>query len=233
MKNNSKSILGIIFIIWFVLSFAAIFYTAENSEMSWLMPVIFGQYFLGFGLFITFGATNRKKSFPVGLVLMILGAAVLGFSLCYHYGNDSIKENILERLLPLSLCAVFFLVGLVGVICTAFRPARLKRRFTLPVNAVCVDILSRRGSNGGRVYCPVYAAFVGGKEVTIQRNVYTNIGVPKIGDERQLFISEKGEDGFYDPKSDSKITILLYVIFGMFALLGLISMGVVIATLFI
>lgn len=67
---------------------------------------------------------------------------------------------------------------------------------TEEVTATCVDVLSRRRRKGGRTYCPVWEYYYNGNMIQMQEDSYSNVSVPKVGDEGILYVNPQKPEKF-------------------------------------
>ena len=78
MKLVLSLILSFIFLLWFVASVVGMVYVSRSAELSWLIPVILGQFFLVIGTAGLIAMLRaKKKGLWIDIVAMLVGAIIL------------------------------------------------------------------------------------------------------------------------------------------------------------
>lgn len=102
--------------------------------------------------------------------------------------------------------------------------------FTQPVNALCVYVDVDYSSDHNdphrktKTYCPTWEYNYGGQVYKQAESVYTNIGVPKVGEERTIMINPNNPNEIF--RNNKSANVFVYVIgflFVAFPLLVLIK----------
>lgn len=223
------NILGITVLVLFLGGIAAILYFKDKNET--LCIFIFGAIFFLLGTAILIYIGINKKNL-IALLFPIVGACIMFFSGAYMWGSEHIKSHIM-LLIPAALLAVFILVGL-GIIIVTFLSNRTKKiHCTETVNAVCVRLSRRYSFNRTHshayapTYAPVFNYWFSGKEYTVTESYYTNIDVPKLDSEVQLYINPDNPEEFYRPSFWVSFTLygmgILFTICGAAALFAYIQ----------
>lgn len=188
-----NKIAGTIFLVIFFGAIAAILYFKDKNET--MCAFIFGVVFFVIGIYITmFGGIN-KKNFYI-LIFPIVGAGIMIFSGGYMWGNEYIKAHIMA-LIPAAIVSVFILAGIALIAVTFLTNLSNKTRCTESVTAVCINLNRTYDSDSGSVYAPVYKYYYGGEEHIVAQDFYTNIDVPKIDSEVELYINPENPEEFY------------------------------------
>ena len=52
------------------------------------------------------------------------------------------------------------------------------------VEGICIERKTRLGSGGAVLHCPVYEITLNGETLRMEKEVYSNVGVPQIGESR-------------------------------------------------
>ena len=231
-KRNSSlldTIIGIVFVVLFLGAIAAILYFKDKNQP--LCIFIFGAVFFMFGTFaIIYTGVSKNNLFV--LLFPLIGAGIMFFSGAYMWGGEDIKANIMS-LIPIAALAVFILVGL-GMTVFTFLNNRIKKiHCTEIVTAVCIKLNRKYSFDssddiGGRpTYAPVFKYYFNGAEYTVTQSYYTNIDVPKLGSEVQLYINPDNPEEFYRPSFWVNFTIygmgIIFTISGAAALIAYIQ----------
>lgn len=216
-KNDAKSkVLGIIFLIWFFGSMIGFFVCSESDNKIGPLLVLFGQYFLVFGI-IAVAGNLKKKPFPVIVVIFpIVGLSVLVSGIGMILGGEKVLL-FLGRYAPYILIWIFPIVGVLMIVNSFSQYRHLKRVCTRDIQAKCIDIdsrLSRNNAEQGRrrkVYMPVYSIFYNEREYIIRNYNYTNLVKFEIGMYYNIKINPLNPNEFIDENS-SKANTLVFVL---------------------
>lgn len=216
-KNDAKSkVLGIIFLIWFFGSMIGFFVCSESDNKIGPLLVLFGQYFLVFGI-IAVAGNLKKKPFPVIVVIFpIVGLSVLVSGIGMILGGEKVLL-FLGRYAPYIFIWIFPIVGVLMIVNSFSQYRHLKRVCTRDIQAKCIDIdsrLSRNNAEQGRrrkVYMPVYSIFYNEREYIIRNYNYTNLVKFEIGMYYNIKINPSNPNEFMDENS-SKANKLVFVL---------------------
>lgn len=116
--------------------------------------------------------------------------------------------------------ALFSFFGLSIAIGPFITAGVKKRRCKVPVKAIVIDMKSRRGSKGKRVYAPVYQYFYGGIEYIATATSYRNYALPNCGDEIDILVNELNPEDYYVDETRANIaTLVVGLIFVVFPLI--------------
>ncbi len=122
MNNNQKSTSGltilfsVIFVIWFIASLVCMIYVGKQ-ENKWPLLILFGQYFLVFGLiFVIHNIINKHIYGPEFLVTVIGGLCVYAGIVMPKFTPEE-KQNF-GKTLPFILFGMFIFMGIVAIVNT-------------------------------------------------------------------------------------------------------------------
>lgn len=217
-KNDAKGkVLGIIFLIWFFGSMIGFFVCSESENKTGPLLVLFGQYFLVFGI-IAVAGNIKNKPFPVITVIFpIVGLSVLVSGICMIFGGEK-ALLFLGRYAPYILIWIFPIVGVLMIINSFSQYRHLKQVCTRDIQAKCIDIDSRLSRNNNavpgrirKVYMPVYSIFYNEREYVIRNYNYTNLVKFEIGMYYNIKINPSNPNEFMDENS-SKANKLAFVL---------------------
>lgn len=118
-----------------------------------------------------------------------------------------------------------FLMGAFVMVLPILKRSIMLKRCTERITAVCtyLDKKLNRSSKGGRyyTYAPKWEYTYNGKVYQHQERNHSNIGVPKIGEEYEIFINPDDPDEIY--RKDLKGSIFQFFIGAIFALVGVLA----------
>ena len=212
-KENAGAALGIAFLVWFIGSFIAIFYCAEYKPDYVVM--VFGQYFLVFGLIPLFATTGKEKLIAVPFILVGLGCIVIPYLMMHP---ELLKVTIIwEAVIPVIFMLVFVGAGLAMVILPILNRRKLEKTCTAFVDATITEYLSYMDEDT-TVYCPVYSFEYMNKKYKVDDNFYTNFNIRPEGTVVKLRINPLDPKEFFDPSSKSSNFVVL--IGGLFLLVS-------------
>lgn len=195
-----KNIFGIAFLVWFFTSLAGMFLVAKTENPAeWLM-ILFGQYFLVFGV-IAIYANKGTKHFPtIILMFPLVGLACIGSGIYIMVGGEDSYDNM-NVFAPFLIVAAFFVAGLLMLHMSLSEMLYLKRVCTYEVSAKCVDIttsLSKRKHGGyNEIYMPIYSFWFNDTEQRIWNNQYSSKKFT-IGDYYTLMVNPNDVNDFID-----------------------------------
>ena len=109
-RKNSPSdmVIGTVFLIWFFGSIGGLLATAKMGQPGWTL-VIFGQYFVVFGLIALHNEIKNGFQNPIFLVFLAVGLIVVTCALMWQLGNDAAKEKVVDQI-PNVAAGIFLLV---------------------------------------------------------------------------------------------------------------------------
>ena len=212
-KKSRMNAKGYAFLAFFIIMMAAIFITGSKGNTT-ACVICFGIFFFVVGIFAFFTPKPSFSKAPL-LVLPLAGAAAIIIPLVKEYTDFTVDTSKLPiDLTALLIFGVFFLIGLGFLISPTANYLHKKQKYT-PVMAVCkgLDMRYSRSKKGGRrkVYAPLWEYYWEGEFISIQSNVYSNIDVPHVGEEYELYINPDDPKKFYRP---SLKTLIFFIVFG-------------------
>ena len=219
-KGKKGKVGGIIFIIWFIASLLAIMEVGRQQSI-WAV-VLFGQYFLVFGIVFMIVSIKNKGPFYLPLISVLVGAGVMVGSLIYKYGTAVIKEKV-DEIIPVILLSLFVIIGL-GLLYLVYRTLFiLPKKYNQVVSATCTEVLKTRSTGEHHhhwLYCPVFTYTYNGVEYNSCDNVYTDTKYEE-GEHYEINIDPENPEKFYYAKGIDKtliIELLMGIVFTAFGL---------------
>ena len=212
MKSALSLILSFVFLLWFIASVVGMIYVSRSSELSWLIPVILGQFFLVIGTagFIAM-CSAKKKGLWIDITAILAGAVIVVLPLIYHYGSEQTKAVITSNI-PTLAGAGILTAGICGTLATFIGKKRSAKKYSTPAEGICIEHKTRLGSRGTVLYCPVYEITLNGEMYRMEKKVYSNTGVPQIGESRTLYIDEDDLESYVEPIADKSIRMIGYLV---------------------
>lgn len=203
-------IIGTIFLIWFIASLAGMMLVGN----AYYMLMIFGQYFLVFGLIALFNkALIGWLFFFVGLIIILIPLSIL------HPNLIPITIDWIE-ILPLLIGVGFILIG-IGFIIVPLVEKKREKKSIVAVEATITDVLIDVYAKN-KNYRPVYEYIYEGKTYTEEAPTYFN-EAPNIGDTIEISIFSDEPEVIYT-KEVFGYNILLFI-GGISMLIGLVALG--------
>ena len=224
MKLALSLILSFVFLLWFVASVVCTVYVSRSAELSWLVPVILGQFFLVIGtagLIVMLRA--KKKDLWIDIVAMLVGAIIVVLPLIYHFGSEQTKTAITAHI-PTLAGAGLLIAGLCGTLAAYIGQKRAAEKYSKPVEGICIERKTRLGSGGAVLHCPVYEITLNGETLRMEKEVYSNVGVPQIGESRTLYIDKNDLGSYVEPIADKRVRMIGYFISVPFMIAGIITL---------
>ena len=224
MKLLLSLILSFVFLLWFIASVVGMFYVSRTAELSWLSPVILGQVFLVIGtagLIVMLRA--KKKDLWIDIAAIVVGAIIVVLPLIYHYGSEQTKAAITAHI-PTLAGAGLLIAGLCGTLAAYIGQKRTAEKYSTTVEGICIERKTRLGSGGAVLHCPVYEITLNGETLRMEKEVYSNVGVPQIGEGRTLYIDENDLDCYVEPIADKSARMIGYFISVPLMIAGIITL---------
>ena len=208
-KKDKRGKIGtIIFITWFVASLLAIMETGRTGNI--LCVALFGQYFFVFGLIAMVTAIKAKQSFWMQSIFVLVGAGIVAGVLIYKFGTDALKQKLFD-MIPLAGISIFVIFGIVLLIMAYREKFIIAPRYSYPVSAKCIKILTRhvyRDDHGtDEVYCPVFYYNYNGKEYESSNNTFGDTKFIE-GNYYDINIDPENPEKFYIPEVLKKSFIM-------------------------
>lgn len=216
-SNFASNLLGTIFLIWFIGSLGAIIYFSEKGDsIEWIL-ILFGQYFLVFGI-IGIGNNLSKQLFPFLLLIFPLaGIALISSGVYMLIGNERQIDNLVNVIAPFLLASAFPIVGILFLAMSLQSYYKTRKYYTLELDAQCKEIVTLPGVDESDTYMPIYEVSYCGKTYTLQNDAYTNIERWVVGESYKIKVNPNDIHEFVD---DNEKTINKFqVVFGIIAIL--------------
>ena len=192
-KEKKEAIIGIIFIIWFLVSIGAMIYFSEIEQNNYII-MISGQYFFIFALFPLIKGTIKSKLI-LGIPFLLIGSCMIVIPLCMMNPQWFKEEISWENIIPILGILSFVLAGFIMVIAPGIEKRRMEKLCTEIVDATIIKYQVRL-SNGKKVYCPVYKFDYYNEEYKVSDNFYANFGIEPIATQVQLKINPNNPKEF-------------------------------------
>ena len=208
-KDSKSSLIGIIFIIWFIGSIISMVYFSKINEYYTIM--IFGQYFLVFGIIPLKSAKGMEKLMSVPFILVGLCCILIPY-LIMNPEVLSISLNW-DAIIPILLILAFIIAGLAMIFIPIINKNRLKKVCTIMVSAKIIDYKYTYGDNGNKLYSPIYEFDFNGKKHNVSNEVYSNIGNKPIDTIVNLMINPNNPEEYIDNSKVNKFLLVLGIIF--------------------
>lgn len=214
-KDIVSSIISLVFLSWFIVSLAGMSY-CSYIQQDIMALAIGGQTFLGFGLFILFGAKNK-----IGILLIVIVAIVSSCVGINLFGSENLINLFNEKVIPLLASMVFIIFSIGCIIIPRYiNYKRKKEKYTLITEATCKE-LKEDWQGGVRCYAPVWSYIVDGSEFTYCSNVYKNLGVTNIGEKSKIYLNPNDVNDIYIPIIPKEVQYLVLDVLGVsFAFFG-------------
>jgi Ca2+/Na+ antiporter len=216
-----EKIFSVVFLIWFVLSIAALIATAKLQALGWT-AIVFGQYFVVFGVA---GLINEIKAgfrHPIIVIFPMIGFTVVISGLLWQFGNEIVKENVVKHI-PNMIAAVFLLVGILLLVQVIIEKSEQKK-CTFAVQGKCVEVKWHYSTskNGGspKNYCPVYEYYYNGQTYTGSQEIYTNLLYVNEGEYREIFLNPEKPTVFYEKGMSRTFNIMSLILGVIFVAVG-------------
>ncbi|MBO5426517.1 MAG: hypothetical protein J6A25_13490 [Lachnospiraceae bacterium] len=121
-NNNQKSTSGlsilvsVIFIIWFIASLVCMIYVGKQ-ENKWPLFILFGQYFLVFGLIFVIHNIINKHIYGPEFLVTVIGGLCVYTGIVMPKSTPEEKESFVKSL-PFILFGMFIFMGIVAIVNT-------------------------------------------------------------------------------------------------------------------
>ena len=162
---------------------------------------------------------GRKLSY-IPVIAGIVGVGMLGLAFYTKYGSAALKDSVsAHNDLIGSVCIIA--VGVALIIGNIISRRNSSRVYTVPVQAVCVELKSpRHGSNVPVKLSPVYEYTYNGVTQRAQNSYFSSKGYPKAGETREIFINPDRPGGCLDPIMSKSTSIGLALLGAWFIFMG-------------
>ena len=215
-KNNGMVLISLFFLIWFVLSLAAMIYFAKKGQAV-VSVMVLGQFLLCFGIVSIIAAIRDKAFNPIILLFPVSGIGCIIGGAIYQFGTETVIAET-EKMLPDIVGGIFLIAGIIMVIARFIRSGKKKRLCTAPVTATCVNIESRF-RRGHKSICPTYEISYRDEMIRLCNNTFTSLNDLTIGEKRTVYVNPSDPLDFYEPK-EKRISSVITNIIGIAFVIG-------------
>ena len=208
--NTSKkgTIGGILFIIWFISSIVLLLIMSEKNTNYTVM--IFGQYFLVFGLIAFFKNKGTGRLISIPFILIGLASVIIPY-LMLNPEILGIPINW-ESVIALLLILVFVIAGISLIVIPIINTKKLKEKCNVEIEATIIENKSKY-NNGNILYCPIYEFTYNETKYNVTNNIYTNINVKPVDTIVKIKINPNNPEEFYNGNKFLLICIIIGIIF--------------------
>lgn len=214
-KNKKDTLFDVVFSIWFLGSIIGMFYLF-GIEHVYLGLTLFLQLFIGLGVYFC----SKSK---IRILIILFGLSLLAVIWIDAFGNNILKNILTKEVLGSILGTLVFSIGGICMLVIPRNTEKKKlERCTIPVTAECIDLKVTYG-DGSNLYSPVWKYYYNGEYHTYCDNFYSNIGIPKIGDNKELLLNPENLNDIYiqTPSIIRKIFDLLGIASLFFGLMSI------------
>ena len=196
-----------------------VFAMRDNTFMTvFLMGVMFTYVSVAV---ISKDLKNKKGVQLVAAVAGICGLGMLAYAFFLMFGSKAMKDSF-DANNGIIACISSIVIGLFLIVGNLIGKSKSKGKYTYPVQAKCVELLSpRHGSHVPAKLTPVYEFYLNGEMKRISNSTYSNKGNPKAGEVREIFIDPDKLDGYYDPQRSGSISISMIILGSFFIAMGI------------
>ncbi len=208
-KKKMSNLLGVLFLIWFLGSIIGMIYFSAK-EQSHYVVMIFGQYFLVFGMIAFFNCKGKERLSSMPFIVSGLACIIIPF-LMLHPELFDVSINW-DAIIPLLAILVFVIAGLALIILPILHKRKSERICTKIVNATIIDYLHEKNDRTD-VYCPVYTFKFNNKEYKVSSNFYTNFDLKPVGSIVELKINPNDPEEIWENATNLSFSIILGILF--------------------
>ena len=198
-----------------VLILAIAITVAALKDSGTLMLFLAGILFTYIGIRVIARDVKDKRSVSyVPVIAGICGIGMIALAGFQLMGTEEMKKTY-ESYTGTIACVSVIVVGIGIIIGNLISRSSAQKKYTQPVTAKCVQLLTPRNGSGVPVkLTPLYEFYYNGETRRIMNSFYSNRGNPRVGEEREIFINHE-LDGYYDPKR-SKVNSIFLIILSLF-----------------
>lgn len=226
-QNSNKisigSIIGSIAVLVFFIADLIAMAIFSKTEPT-LCIACLGSLLLVFGIA---GAVQTKITWDNWIVIIF---PIIGFLLTALPIADLILKRTEDKTIftyknvVVMVSFVFFTAGLLMIIMPFLKRHFMLKKCTETVMAKCVYVDSQMNSGkkgARRVYAPKWEYYIDGRFYVHQENTYTNVHVPKVGEEHEIFVDPNDPDQIY--RHNPSILIIMLIMGIMFTAGGILT----------
>lgn len=196
---------------------AILIVVAAKKGSAAFVGLLMGILFTYIGIKIIFKDRKEGKRIQfIPIVAAIVGVLMMGYGFFKIFGSDGAQSEF-DRIGNAILPFIIIAVGFALIIGYAVSVNSLKKRYTIPVQATCIQlVIPRNGARSPRMRAPMYEYWYNGEKRRTFKNVFSNRGNPAVNEVREIYVSANDDGGYYDPvgsKTQFIFTILIGLIF--------------------
>ena len=205
-----------------VLILAILVVIAGKMRSASMLGLTMGILFTYIGAKIIIKDLNAGRSVNyISVIAAIVGVLMLAYGFFKLFASSEAQDsldNAGNRILP------FFIIvmGFAIIIGSFIRSSSMKKRYNIPVQATCVQLVIPRhaGNHSPRTRSPIYEYWYNGELRRTFMPFFTNRGLPAVDEVREIFVSEGEDGGFYDPKLTGAVLVGATLLGSFFILMG-------------
>ena len=205
-----------------VLILAILVVVAGKMGSASMLGLTMGILFTYIGAKIIIKDLNAGRSVNyISVIAVIVGVLMLAYGFFKLFASSEAQDsldNAGNRILP------FFIIvmGFAIIIGSFIRSSSMKKRYNIPVQATCVQLVIPRhaGNHSPRTRSPIYEYWYNGELRRTFMPFFTNRGLPAVDEVREIFVSEGEDGGFYDPKLTGAVLVGATLLGSFFILMG-------------
>lgn len=217
MKKDT--ILGIVFLIWFLGSFVGMI-VISATEFAWLMPAFFSQFFLVVGIVMIID-TKKKGRFSgtdyLFCIPLLVGVGGIVYCFLKRFASKEFWDacaSVLLPILPYVALSVFVIMGIFMLVVAYKKTISIRKICTHEVEAMCIDVKMEYRNKDGRqrmqpLYSPVFEFYYKSQEYHVCNNIFSNKKY-EVGDYYYINIDPMNPTYFYVVKENLKIGLVLF-----------------------
>ncbi len=224
-KLSPFGIVTAVFLAGFLIATYILFNTGKNTAGVFAVGiailaggVLFSDLFnawRGFGWFIT----------GIGIIISAVASVYLWGDFIFGVQTaGAIRAWFKEYGISLASCGGFTAIGLIISLGTLISGALKKKRCSVEIQAVCVEVIERRprSSDESTTYLPIFSYHYDGQDYRVSSGYYSSIDIPTVDHEYALRINPDKPSEFYREKNGNRTFV---VIFGfIFTAVGIYSL---------
>lgn len=203
---------------------AVLIIVAAKMESAAFLGILMGILFTYIGVKIIYKDRkegNRLQFLPV--VATICGVLMLIYGFFKLLGSSEAQSS-LDRAGNTLLPFIIMAIGIGLIIGYAISINSLKKRYTISVQAKCIQLVIPRSNRGSpRMRAPIYEYWYNGETRRTFNPFFSNRGNPAIDEVREIYVSHDDDGGYYEP-SRTKTNFIFTILLGAFFII----MGVIV-----
>ena len=203
-----------------ILGGMAVFLVAGMLKSAFLMALAMGEMFVA-GAVMMMQAERQKhhRSYAMAILFLLLGVA-MAVGGCYSRFAPASMREVFDPYIANGFIGVFPLIGILLIVGKILSIRRKKRICTEQVYAECVRLERSRSHKHRNSYTPVWSYYHDGEQREIRDNTFSNVGNPRVGESREIWIDPEYHEMYYEPQRERSGLILSCVLGGIFLVIS-------------